>query len=208
LRASALTAKEVIVELFNGPCAGLDVHKKSVSACIRIPEGNNVRSEIATFRTFTADLECLSNWLEEHRVRRVALESTGVFWIPVWNILERSEAKFQLTLINPQHAHALPGRKTDQKDCQRIAELLACGLLKGSFIPPPPIRELRDLTRRRAHLQGERNRVLNRIRRLLETANVKLGSVVSDVNGKTAQSLAIVGECAGTGLSGPQNRTN
>jgi transposase len=88
-----------MVELLNDPCAGLDVHKKSVSACIRVREGNKVRSEIATFRTFTADLECLSKWLEEHHVCRVALESTGVFWIPVWNILERSEAKFQLTLI-------------------------------------------------------------------------------------------------------------
>ena len=176
------------MELLDGPCAGLDVHKKSVSACIRKrATGNEARNQTATFRTFTADLERLSRWLEEHQVRRIALESTGVFWIPVWNILERSEAKFQLTLINPQHAHALPGRKTDQKDCERIAELLECGLLKGSFIPPPPVRELRDLSRRRTHLQGERNRVLNRIRRLLETANVKLGSVVSDVNGKTAQ---------------------
>jgi transposase len=129
----------------------------------------------------------LRQWLEDRQVVQIALESTGVFWIPVWNILERSEAGFKLTLINPQHVHALPGRKTDQKDCERMAELLQHGLLKGSFIPPPPIRELRDLTRRRTHLQGERNRVLNRIRRLLETVNVKLGSVVSDINGKTAQ---------------------
>jgi transposase len=175
------------VELLYSRCAGLDVHKKSVSACIRINQGNETQKESATFGTFTADLERLRAWLEEHQVSQVALESTGVFWIPVWNILERSETNFKLTLINPQHAHALPGRKTDQKDCERIAELLQYGLLKGSFIPPPPIRELRDLTRRRTHLQGERNRVLNRIRRLLETANIKLGSVVSDINGKTAQ---------------------
>lgn len=168
-------------------CAGLDVHKRSISACIRINETEETQKLTATFRTFTTDLERLCQWLEEHGVRQVALESTGVFWIPVWNILERSEAKFELILINPQHVHALPGRKTDQKDCERIAELLQYGLLKASFIPPPAIRELRDVTRRRTHLQGERNRVLNRIRRLLETANIKLGSVVSDINGKTAR---------------------
>jgi transposase len=174
------------VELLYGRCAGLDVHKRSVSVCIRITDGNRTRKETATFRTFTADLERLCKWLEEHQVDQVALESTGVFWIPVWNILERSATGFKLTLINPQHAHALPGRKTDQKDCERIAELLQHGLLKGSFIPPRPIRELRDVTRRRTHLQSDRNRVLNRIRRLLETANIKLGSVVSDISGRTA----------------------
>lgn len=108
------------------------------------------------------------------------------FRIPVWNVLEQGEAKLRLTLINPQHVHALPGRKTDRKDGQRIAELMQYGLLKGSFIAPPEIRELRDLSRRRTHLQGERDRVINRIRRLLETANIKLGSVVSDITGKTA----------------------
>ena len=175
------------MELLHSRCAGLDVHKKSVSACIRISEAGQVQKETAVFGTFTADLEHLREWLEKHKVSHVALESTGVFWIPVWNVLERSEAKFELVLINPQHVHALPGRKTDQKDCDRIAELLQYGLLKGSFIPPPAIRELRDLTRRRTHLQGERNRVLNRIRRLLETVNVKLGSVASDIGGKTAR---------------------
>ena len=126
------------MEQFCEICAGLDVHKKSVSVCIRRREGNEVRNQTATFRTFTADLGRLSKWLQEHQVHRVALESTGVFWIPVWNILEQSEAKFELTLINPQHAHALPGRKTDQKDCERIAEWLDCRLLKGSFILRSP----------------------------------------------------------------------
>jgi transposase len=175
------------MELLYSHCAGLDVHKKSVSACIRIVRGREIQKEVAVFGTFTADLERLCHWLEKHQVSHVAMESTGVFWIPVWNVLERSATRFELKLINPQHVHALPGRKTDQKDCERIAELLQYGLLKGSFIPPPPIRELRDLTRRRAHVQGERNRILNRIRRLLETVNLKLGSVVSDINGKTAQ---------------------
>ena len=177
-------------------CAGLDVHKKSVSACIRISRGQQTSQETRAFGTFTADLEDLRDWLVEHKVSHVAMESTGVFWIPVWNVLEQSQANFVVTLINPQHVHALPGHKTDRKDGQRIAELMQYGLLKGSFIPPPPIRELRDLSRRRTHLQGERNRVINRIRRLLETANIKLGSVVSDITGRTAS--LILGEiCRG-----------
>jgi transposase len=175
------------MELMYSRCAGLDVHKKSVSACIRISSKGQAHKHTAVFGTFVSELEQLRDWLEKNGVTHVALESTGVFWIPVWNVLERSEAKFELTLINPQHMHALPGRKTDQKDCDRIAELLQYGLLKASFIPPPPIRELRDLTRCRTHLQGERNRVLNRIRQLLETVNVKLGSVASDIGGKTAR---------------------
>jgi transposase len=115
------------MEVLYSRCAGLDVHKKSVSACIRISNGNQTRKETATFRTFTADLERLRKWLEERQVNQVALESTGVFWIPVLNILEHSEVDFKLTLINPQHVHALPGHKTDQKDCERIAELLHTG---------------------------------------------------------------------------------
>ena len=169
-------------------CAGLDVHKKSISACIRIQEGKEIRVESAMFGTFTSDLERMRDWLQEHKVEHVAMESTGVFWIPVWNVLERTEGKCpELTLINPQHVQALPGRKTDQQDCERIAELHQYGLLRGSFIPPSEVRELRDLTRRRAHVQGERNRILNRIRQLLETVNIKLGSVVSDISGKTAR---------------------
>jgi transposase len=168
-------------------------------------DGNEARRQTATFRTFTADLERLYRWLEEHQVNQVALESTGVFWIPVWNILKRSEVGFKLTLINPQHVHALPGHKTDQKDCERIAELLQHGLLKGSFIPQRPIRELRDVTRRRTHLQSDRNRVLDRIRRLLETANLKLGSVVSDISGRTAH--LILGAMT-NGIAIPKNWRN
>ena len=115
------------MELLYSRCAGLDVHKKSVSACVRITGGNKTRKETAVFGTFTGELERLCQWLQKHQVTHVALESTGVFWIPVWNVLERSETKFELTLINPQHVHALPGRKTDQKDCERIAELLQYG---------------------------------------------------------------------------------
>jgi transposase len=113
------------------------------------------------------------------------MESTGVYWMPVRNVLERGEWKFDLVLVNPQHVRALQGEKTDDKDCRRLAELGQHDLLRGSFLPPVEIRELRDLTRRRSHMQGDRNRVINRIERLLETANFKLGSVASDIVGKT-----------------------
>jgi transposase len=161
------------------------VHKKTVSACIRIRHSNRTETKTAVFPTFTQDLEELRHWLQEHKVTHVAMESTGVYWIPVWNILERSEEPFELTLVNAQHVHALPGRKTDRQDAKRIAELLQYGMLSGSFIPPRPVRELRDLTRRRTHLQHDRNRIINRISRLLETVNIKLKSVISDITGKT-----------------------
>jgi len=178
-------------------CCGLDVHKQTVVACLLLlDEAGQKTKKKREFGTFSDDLRQLMRWLLSNHVTHVAMESTGVFWIPVWNVLEQCEANFALTLINPQHVHALPGRKTDRKDGERIAELMQYGLLKGSFIPPPPIRELRDLSRRRTHLQGERNRVINRIRRLLETVNIKLGSVVSDITGKTAR--LILGEiCRG-----------
>ncbi|MCU1301915.1 MAG: family transposase [Candidatus Sulfotelmatobacter sp.] len=176
------------MELVHPCCAGLDVHKKSVSACIRIRQGNTTITETAMFGTFTRDLERLRDWVRNHKVKEVAMESTGVFWIPVWNVLERAgDGALELTLINPQHARALPGRKSDRLDCERIAELHQYGLLQGSFIPPAAVRELRDVTRRQVHLQQERNRAVNRIARLLETVNIKLGSVVSDLTGKTAQ---------------------
>jgi Transposase len=107
---------------------------------------------------FTEDLEELREWLRKLKVKQIAMESTGVYWIPVWNVLERSKKKFELVLVNPQHVRALPGRKTDQQDGERIAELMQYGLLRGSFIPPRPIRELRELTRRRVHQLSDRNR--------------------------------------------------
>ena len=170
-------------------CAGLDIHKKTVSACIRIrvPGNKEVQLEEAVFGTFSADLERLSRWLREHKVRQVAMESTGVYWIPVWNVLERG--RFALLLVNPAIVRALRGCKTDRIDARRIAEFLQYGLLHGSFVPPCPIRELRDLTRMRVQLQRDRNRIINRIGRLLETANIKLGSVVSNLVGKTGLAI-------------------
>lgn len=171
-------------------CAGLDVHQKSISVCVRLARGRtDVETHTATFATFTEDLERLRDWLRQHKVKQVAMESTGVYWIPVWNVLERKPARFELLLLNPQHVRALPGRKTDAQDCERIAELLQYGLVRASFVPPVPIRELRDLTRARVHVQQDRNRVINRIHRLLETANIKLSSVLSNIVGRTGRSI-------------------
>lgn len=172
-------------------CAGLDIHKKTVSACIRIRVAGSKEPQIeeAVFGTFTQDLERLRDWLKKHKVKQVAMESTGVYWIPVWNVLEPEKWRFELMLVNPQLVRALRGCKTDRMDARRIAEFLQYGLLRGSFVPPRPIRNLRDLTRMRVQLQGDRNRVINRIGRLLETVNVKLSSVVSNIVGVTGRAI-------------------
>jgi transposase len=150
--------------------------------------------ETAKFRTFTEDLEQLAEWLKQRKVRHVAMESTGVYWKPVWNVLELTRQHFRLLLVNPAQVKALPGKKTDRRDAKRICGYLQPGLLRGSLVPGRQQREWRELTRRRAHLQGDRNRVINRIRRLLETVNVKLGSGISNVVGKTG--LAILRDLA------------
>jgi transposase len=182
--------KEINVSLLYRRCAGLDVHQKSISACIRIRiSSRKLQTETAVFGTYTRDLERLAEWLKQFQVKQVAMESTGVYWKPVWNVLEAARWKFVLLLVNPQQVHALPGKKTDQQDCERIAAYLQQGLLRGSFVPPQPIRELRELTRRRVHLQGDRNRIINRIGRLLETVNIKLGSVLSNIVGKTGRTI-------------------
>lgn len=165
-------------------CAGLDIHRDTVVACIRIRVSSGKHEEKReTFRTFTADLKRLAEWLHEHKVKQVAMESTGVYWIPVWNVLEPSRYRFRLTLVNPAQVRALAGHKTDQIDSARIAEFLAHGRLAGSFIPAPPVREARALERLRVHLQQDRNRVINRIGRLLQTVNIKLSSVLSNIVG-------------------------
>jgi transposase len=128
-------------------CAGLDVHKKAVSACVSVCEADrNKRQQTRTFGTFTGALLEPADWLKEHGVKQVAMEATGVYWRPVWAVLE---GQFEQMLVNPQHIKAVPGRKTDTKDCEWIADLLQHGLLKGSFVPPTPIQDLRDLTRYR-----------------------------------------------------------
>lgn len=168
-------------------CAGLDVHKKTVVACVRqVEPSGRVREEVRTFGTMTAELLLLSDWLAEAGVTHVALESTGVFWKPVFNLLE---GRFEVLLVNPRHMKQVPGRKTDVKDAEWIAQLLACGLLRGSFIPPKPIRELRDLTRQRSQLVAEKASVANRIQKVLEDANIKLAGVATDVLGVSGRAM-------------------
>lgn len=180
------------MEIVYPRCCGLDVHKETVVACVSIREGGKVQKEVQTFRTMTSDLLALHDWLMAHKVTHVAMESTGIYWKPVFNLLEGS---FKVLLVNAAHVKAVPGRKTDVRDCEWIADLLAHGLLKGSFIPPQPIRDLRDLTRYRKSLSDERVREVNRLQKLLESANIKLSSVATDVMGISGRAMleALVG---------------
>src|SRR2546422_1441254 len=165
-------------------CCGLDVHKKSVTACVLWASGR--RRQTRAFGTFTRELLELGDWLRACGVTHVAMESTGVYWKPVWNLLE---GQFEVLLVNAQHIKAVPGRKTDQKDSEWIADLLQHGLLRGSFVPPQPIRELRDLTRYRVSLVQEINRIANRIQKVLEDANIKLASVATDALGASGRAI-------------------
>lgn len=168
-------------------CAGLDVHKKSVVACRIVPDGKgDWQSEIRTFKTMTSDLLQLADWLAQVEVSYVAMESTGVYWKPVYNILE---GQFEVLLVNAKHIKFVPGRKTDVKDAQWIAELLQHGLLKASFIPKVEQRELRELTRYRTHLIAERSREVNRVHKVLEDANLKLSSVATDIMGVSGREM-------------------
>lgn len=168
-------------------CCGLDVHKKSITACLLTPDQQGgTRQEVRRFGTMTRDLLELSDWLTCNGVTHVAMESTGVYWKPVWNILE---AACTILLVNAQHVKAVPGRKTDTKDCQWIADLLQHGLLRGSFVPPTPIRELRDLTRTRANLRQDHTSIANRMQKVLEDANVKISSVATDWLGVSGRSI-------------------
>jgi transposase len=167
-------------------CAGLDVHKDTVVVCLRRCTDGPLHKEVRTFGTMTRDLLALSDWLTAEGVTHAAMESTGVYWKPLFNILE---GQVELLLVNAQHIKQVPGRKTDVKDCEWIAQLLQCGLLQASFIPPEPIRELRELTRQRTQLVGEKSAVANRIQKVLEDANIKLGSVASDVLGVSGRDM-------------------
>jgi transposase len=167
--------------------AGLDVHLKSIQCAIRCrQDSGKLLTQVRSFGTMTRDLRALADWLQTLGVTHVALEATAVLWKPIWNIFE---GRFTLLLVNPRHLKKVPGRKTDVKDAEWIAQLLQCGLLRGSFVPPRPVRELRDLTRHRAQLAGEHTRAANRIHKLLEDANIKLGAVASDVLGKSGRAM-------------------
>jgi transposase len=174
-------------------CCGLDIHKKTVVACLIVPDaGRHVRKQVRTFGTMTADLLALADWLATGKVTHVAMESTGVFWKPVFNLLED---RFQLLLVNARDIKQVPGRKTDVKDCEWIADLLRHGLLKASFVPDRPQWELRELVRYRTKLVQERSAEVNRLQKTLEGANVKLASVASDPLGLSGRQMldALVG---------------
>jgi transposase len=163
-------------------CAGLDVHKGSVVACARVDGAESV----GTFGTTTAGLLRLGDWLASLGVTHAAMEATGVYWKPVWNLLE---GRFGLLLANARHVRRVPGRKTDVTDAQWLARLMEHGLLQPSLVPDRPRRELRDLTRQRSQLLGDRARVVNRLQKVLEDANVKLASVASDVTGRSGRAI-------------------
>ena len=180
-------------------CAGLDVHKATVVATVRIP-GDNGRRQIvtATFGTMTPDLLALREWLQAFGVTHVALESTGIYWRPVYYVLEEA---FELLLINMLALKHVPGRKTDVQDSEWLAQLLECGLLRPSFVPPPPIRELRDLTRYRVQQTRDRSQEVNRLQKVLEDAGVKLTSVLTDVMGVSGRAMV---EALIAGTTDPQ----
>lgn len=188
------------MEVLHPKCAGLDVHKDTVVACIRVASEREVVRHVATFQTTTSSLLDLSEWLGSHGVTHVAMESTGVYWKPVWHALsgdaiaqaERNgaeEGSFHLVLVNAGHIKKVPGRKTDVSDAEWIADLLAHGLVDASFVPPTPVQDLRALTRTRKQLTKERVQHVQRLQKTLEDANIKLASVISDITGTSGRAI-------------------
>jgi transposase len=174
------------MEVIHARCAGLDVHKETVVASVRIARASEVKRDSRTFGTTTGALLALLDWLAAYEVTHVAMEATGVYWKPVWHVLE---GDFELVLANAAHIKNVPGRKTDVNDAEWIADLVAHGLIRGSFVPPERIGEMRDLTRTRKQLVRERGRHIQRIQKVLEDANIKLASVVSDVLGMSGRAV-------------------
>lgn len=183
------------MEVIHDRVAGLDVHKKSVVACVRLQSGSKVQRDSRTFETTTAGLEMLLAWLSEMGCTHVAMEATGVYWKPVWNIL--SDGDFELILANASHIKNVPGRKTDMKDAEWIADLLACGLIRASFVPDQLIQDLRSLLRTRKQFVRAQTQQVQRIQKTLEEGNIKLDSVISDIlgaNGRRMIEAMIAGE--------------
>lgn len=175
------------MEVLYASCAGLDIHKQTVVACRVTPDpAGQPQKAIRTFGTLTDDLLALGDWLAEAGCTHVAMEATGVYWKPLYNLLED---RFTLLLVNARHIKTVPGRKTDVRDCEWIADLLRHGLLRASFVPARPERELRELTRYRTSLVQERAREVSRIQKTLEGANVKLSSVAADVLGTSGRAM-------------------
>ena len=167
-------------------CAGLDVHKEQITACVRLTQAGEATHQVRTFTSMTTGLLELSEWLSASKCTHVAMEATGVYWKPVWHVLEPD---FKLVLANAAHIRNVPGRKSDVNDATWIADLLAHGLIQSSFVPPPPIQELRDLTRTRKQLRREIVQHTQRIQRVLEDANVKLDSVITDILGVSGRRI-------------------
>jgi transposase len=175
------------MEVLYPRCAGLDVHKDVVVACVRIAQDNGkANQEVKSFATTTTELCSLADWLNEHEVTHAVMESSGVYWKPVWHVLEES---LELVLANAQHVKNVPGRKSDVNDAVWLSDLLAHGLVRGSFVPPTHIQEVRDLSRTRKQLTREIIQHTNRIQKTLEDANIKLSSAISDVMGKSGRMI-------------------
>jgi transposase len=174
------------MEVLYRRCCGLDVHKSSITACALLREKGRVQTERRRFTTMTHDLQDLATWLRQLGVTHVAIESTGVYWKPVWNVLE---GQFTIILANAQHIKNVPGRKTDANDSEWIGDLVQHGLLRSSYVPSEIIRDLRDLTRGRARLSQEASRIASRIQKVLEDANIKLSSVASNTLGKSGRAM-------------------
>jgi transposase len=175
------------MEVIHQRCAGLDVHKKTVVACVRLATENKVVTEVRTFATTTAGLLALSDWLSENGCTHAAMEATGVYWKPVWNVL--SDGEIELILVNPAHVKNVPGRKSDVSDAAWLAELLAHGLIRASFVPDGQTQELRTLLRTRKQLVRETTRHVQRIHKTLEEANIKLEAELSDVLGRSGRAM-------------------
>lgn len=174
-----------------GKCCGIDVHQEGLTACIMVGSGKKMLREIKKFSTMTDGIETLGKWLREHQIKNVAIESTGIYWKPVFNILAE---EFDLMLVNARHVKSVPGRKTDVKDSKWLCKLLKNGLLKRNFIPPEEMRNLRDSTRYRSKLVANIASEKNRIIKVLESANIKLSTVLTDVFG--ASGTAIIEDIA------------
>ena len=176
------------MEVINDRCAGLDVGKDEVVACIRVPDDAGGRhQELRTFPTFSSGLESLATWLQDHDVTQVVMEATGQYWKPIWYVLE--ERGLELLLVNARHVKILPGRKTDVGDAAWLCELAEHGLLRGSFVPPAAIRQLRDLVRYRKRLIQAHGAECQRVQKTLEDAGIKLDSVAADVLGVSGRAM-------------------
>jgi transposase len=176
------------MEVLHERCAGLDVHKDLIVACRWITIGTKVEKDIESFGTKTRELQRLAGWLREKEIVEVVMEATGIYWVPVWNVLE--EEGFKLSLANPMHVKAVPGRKSDVKDAEWLAKLMSIGMIRPSFVPPPPQRELRDLVRTLKRFTEEHARQVQRLQKTLQACNTKLDSVLTEIDG--ASGLAII----------------